>query len=74
MTQVIVDAETRTKLRNLAESFELCDETGRVLGRFTPEPAELREPQVSDEELLRRSRSNEKTYTTDEVLAYLEQL
>lgn len=32
------------------------------------------EPQVSDEELRRRSRSDEKTYTTAEVLAHLESL
>jgi hypothetical protein len=32
------------------------------------------EPQVSEEELERRSHSNEPVYTTDEVLAHLEKL
>jgi hypothetical protein len=31
-------------------------------------------PEVSEEELDRRERSNEKRYTTAEVLAYLEKL
>ena len=74
MTQVIIDAETRAKLRGLSEPAVLCDESGRPLGYFTPQPAELLEPQVSDEELLRRERSDERRYTTDEVVAYLESL
>jgi hypothetical protein len=78
VTKVVVDAPLRNKLHNLLEPLELCDESGRVLARVTPahELAQYEplEPQVSDEELLRRSQSNEKTYTTAEVLAYLEKL
>jgi hypothetical protein len=78
MTKIIVDADTRNKLLNLAEPMELCDEEGRVLGRFTPvidlSEWEPLSPEVSEEELDRRERSNEKRYTTAEVLAYLEKL
>jgi hypothetical protein len=78
MTRVIIDATLLGKLHNLVQPLELCDESGRVMGQFTPQldlsNYEPLEPQVSDEELLRRSRSDEKTYTTAEVLAYLEKL
>jgi hypothetical protein len=36
MTRIILDAGLRQKLNNLREPLELCDESGRVLGRFTP--------------------------------------
>lgn len=41
MRQRIVDPSTIELLRNLSEPVELCDQTGQVLGMFTPEPAEL---------------------------------
>lgn len=78
MTRIILDAALREKLHNLAQPMELCDESGQVLARLTPvadlSRYEPLEPQVSEEELRRRSQSNEKTYTTAEVLAYLEKL
>ena len=78
MTQIVLDASTRSKLHDLMHDLELCDESGKVLARLIPVQDSSRfepgEPQVSEEELLRRSRSNEKTYTTAEVLAYLEKL
>ncbi len=78
MTRVILDAALRSRLHDLNEPLELCDESGHVRARVVPVPDlseyEPLEPQVSDEELLRRSQSNEKSYTTAEVLAYLEKL
>ncbi len=78
MTRVLIDANLPAKLHQLTEPVELCDEAGQVLGSYFPaEDSSLygpREPQVSEEELDRRSRSNEKTYTTAEVIAYLEKL
>jgi hypothetical protein len=78
MTRVIVDAALLSRLLNLNEPVELCDDSGRVLARVVPisglSEYEPLEPQVSDEELLRRARSNDKTYTTAEVLAHLEKL
>lgn len=78
MTRVTIDAALRSKLHELSEPLELCDETGRVLARVVPvaDPSQYKPlvPQVSDDELLRRLKSNAKTHTTDEVLAYLEKL
>ncbi len=78
MTQIILDASVASKLNGVSQAVELCDPSGRVLGRFVPridmsewEPVG---PQVSDEELDRREKSGEKRYTTAEVLAYLENL
>lgn len=36
MTKVTVDQATLGRLRGLQEPVELCDESGRVLGTFTP--------------------------------------
>jgi hypothetical protein len=78
MTRVIVDEQLRSKLQNLSEPLELCDEKGylvaRVLPAYDPRLYEGLEPTISAEELQRRKQSKEKTYTTAEVLAYLESL
>lgn len=77
MTRIMLDAAFLSKLRNLTEPLEICNESGQVLGRFFPAPdlsqyAPL-EPQVSDEELSRREQSTE-WFSTAEVLAHLEKL
>ena len=78
MTQILIDSILRSKLGNFSQPLELCDESGKVFGRFFPavdlSQYEPLEPQVSEEELDRREKSNEKTYTTAEVLAHLEKL
>lgn len=78
MTRVILDAALRSKLHDLAEPVELCDESGRVVGRVIPVPEDAEEgpfePQISEEEIKRRINSDEKRYTTAEVIAYLESL
>jgi hypothetical protein len=78
MTRIIVDALLRERLQNLAAPLELCNDEGRVLARLTPvyDPNEYGplEPQVSEEELDRRSKSPEKRYTTEEVLRHLKQV
>jgi hypothetical protein len=78
MTRVLLDAALRSKLHNLSEPVELCDESGRVVGRVIPIPEVAEEgpfePQISEEEIKRRINSDEKRYTTAEVLAYLERL
>ncbi len=78
MTRVIVDQTLRTRLRDLREPLELCDESGRVVGHVFP-AADLSdyepwEPPVAEEELRRREQSNEKRSTTAEVLTHLESL
>jgi hypothetical protein len=77
MTRVIVDASLWSKLHELREPLELCDQDGRVLARVTPlvdlsdfEPCE---PPIDEEELQRRERSD-RWHTTDQVLAHLKGL
>jgi hypothetical protein len=78
MTRVIVDEVLRNKLHNLCQPLELCDGSGRVLGRFFPtldlSQYEPLEPQISNEEMQRRKLNKGKTFTTVEVLAHLENL
>lgn len=76
MTRVTVDPELRKKLLNLREPLYLCDESGLVVGEFTPIDTRLPpgyvEPPLSEEEWKRREQ--EPGYTTEEVLARLKQL
>jgi hypothetical protein len=78
MNQIILDTNVSNQLHELTQPAELCDPSGRVLGRFVPlidmsewEPIS---PDISEQELDRRAQSNEKRYTTAEVLAHLEKL
>ena len=78
MTQIILDASVSSKLHDLGQPVELCDPSGRVLGRFVPlidlSQWEAVSPDISEEELDRREQAGEKRYTTAEVLAHLEKL
>ncbi len=78
MTRIIVDETLRKKLHNFSEPLELCDAAGQVVARLLPafDPSEYEglEPQISKEELQRRKQHKGKTYSTAEVLAYLEKL
>ena len=78
MTRIFVDGDLQSKLLGLGQPAELCDATGRILGRFFPaidlSKYEAWEPLISEEELRRREQSTEKRYTTAEVLAHLEKL
>jgi len=78
MTEIILDASICTQFDNLTHPVEVCDQSGRVLGRFVPlvdmsewEPVS---PDISEEELERRANSKEKRFTTAEVIAHLEKL
>ncbi len=77
MSQVMVDAALSSKLGKQFQPVELCDPSGRVLGQFIPKVNLSEygpfEPQVSEQELDRRVQETE-SYTTAEVLAYLEKL
>jgi hypothetical protein len=74
MTKVVVDEMLLSKLHNLTKPLELCDQTGRVLGRVFPvldlSEYEPWEPPISQEELRRREQSD-RWYTTEQVLAHL---
>ncbi len=55
MTKIVVDPRTRAQLHDLKETSQFVDESGRLLGVFTPNvsPARLG-PQISEEEIQRR--------------------
>ncbi len=78
MTQIMLDAAVARKLLDLQKEAELCDPSGKVLGRFVPlidlSEWEPLTPDISEEELKRRMNSKERRYTTEEVLKYLEKL
>lgn len=78
MSRVLVNDTLRSLLHNLSEPLEFHDESGRVMGRFLPEidlsdyePWEP--PPLTKEELQRRAQESE-SFTTTEMLAYLEKL
>jgi len=77
MTRILVDEALLSKLHNLSEPLDLCDESGRVLARVMPLPDlsqyEPWEPPIDEEELRRRERSD-KWYTTEQVFAHLKSL
>ena len=78
MGKITIDADLLAKLRTLTQPMELCEPSGRVVGKFLPtlDPSEWDsvEPQISDEEIQRRLRAKGKTYSTAQVLAHLEKL
>ena len=78
MTRVTLDADAASRLFQLTYTVELCDPSGKVLGQFVP-AADLSEwepmiADVSEAELDRRERSDERRFTTADVIAHLEQL
>ena len=68
MTQIIVDAGLRSKLHDLRQPLDLCDESGKVLARLIPVLDESQyervEPQLSPEELQRRMARCKKSATS----------
>lgn len=66
----------RNLLPNLSQPLELCDESGRVVGRVIPaldlSEYEPREPVFDDEDLCSQAQANEKRYAPVEELACLE--
>jgi hypothetical protein len=77
MTRIVINAEIRKLLHNLSEPVELCDDTGRVVARVTPavdlSEWDVAEPEDDEAELQRREKETE-SFTTDEVISYLEKL
>jgi hypothetical protein len=77
MQKLIVDPSTVVKLTALREPYEVCDESGKLVGRFFPAAdASLYNEidlEINEEELDRRSKETE-VYTTAEVIAHLERL
>lgn len=81
MVRIVADEELRKKLLDFAEDVEICDENGNILAqvkRSLPkdDPSQWIPitPEITDEEIQRSLDSYEKTYTTDEVIEFLEKL
>jgi hypothetical protein len=77
MEKLVVDSQTLARLGQLRVQTEICDESGRLLGRFFPVTERTLydeiEMDISEEELDRRSKETE-VYSTPEVLRHLERL
>jgi hypothetical protein len=62
MTRVTIDAAMWEKLVSLRETVDLCDEKGRIVGRFQPGPPRDADGNIiipiSEEELDRRSQES----------------
>lgn len=77
---ITIDADLASRLNSLGQPVDLFDPSGKKIGQFFPvfDPSEWEAvtPDISEEELDRRSASaaTEKCLTTVEVLAYLEKL
>jgi len=78
MSPIQLDASTAEKLVRANSVIDVCDPEGRIIGSFCPRinPKDwiIEGPELTDEELLRRVQSNERRYTTAEVLRHLESL
>jgi hypothetical protein len=77
MSEITLDADTSAKLQNLGSAVKLCDPSGKVLGKFVPafDPSEWEfvGPDISEEEMKRREKSD-KWYTTQQVLDILKKM
>jgi hypothetical protein len=78
MSQFILNANSIPQLAFLTHPVELCDASGKVLGRFEPKidlsEWEIVGPELTEEELQLREQSKSKRYSTAEVIAHLESL
>lgn len=75
MSKLSLDSALPSKLMGLTHPVDVCDASGRVLGRYIPRVDSTRAasaPQLSEEELQRRD--DEPEYSTADVLAHLEKL
>jgi hypothetical protein len=75
MSRITIDAALSEQLRGLAQPVELCDASGKVLGRYVPTPTvkdPRMEPQIDDAELERRKLQDGKGRTLSEIMADLE--
>jgi hypothetical protein len=65
MSQLVVDAHIRERLERVREAVDLVDETGRKLGRFTPEPLCPWDPSLTHDEIDRLIRESKGTTLAD---------
>jgi hypothetical protein len=74
MSEIVVDRVTRDRLLAGGETVLVRDESGAIIGRFQRDDVggtDVLGAGVDFAELQRRAASDEPTYTTAEVLAYV---
>jgi hypothetical protein len=75
MNPVTFEPALLEKLLASMQSVDVCDQSGKIVGRFTPKidpnDYEAAGPEISDEELTRRINSNEPRIPGAEVLSRL---
>ena len=85
MIRITIDDEQKKKLLDAEGIVELCDTSGRLLGKILPAKAHSSKkpslegwepvtPPISEEELQRRIHSKEPGITTEELKARLREL
>ena len=78
MSRITLDAAAIRKLANVVHPVEVTDDAGKVIGQFIPkfDPVkwEVVGGDATIEELDRELASNERGYTTEEVLEHLRKL
>lgn len=79
MSHIVLDSSLLATLEERRAPLELCDRSGRILGTFYPSAAaidyaalEQARPTLTKVEIERRRQGP--TYSTDEVVKYLESL
>jgi len=80
MIRITIDDEQKKKLLDAEGIVELCDASGRLLGKILPEKENLLEgwepitPPLSEEELQRRINSKEPGISAEELKMRLREL
>jgi hypothetical protein len=79
MTRIMIDRATLAKLQHLRDKTEFVDEAGQPLGTFEPDPQRERALYEGlvipfTEEELHLAEQESESYSTAEVVAYLEGL
>lgn len=74
MSRITVPDTITQQLSKARCSVRLYDGEGNVIGLFTPAANLVLEPEVSEEELDRRSKEDGPLYRTSEVIAHLHSL
>ena len=80
MIHITADAELQAKLSGLEGPAEIRDESGKVIGYFTPADRDEQNlyqravAKLDHDEMNRRKKTGQKGFTTEEVVEHLESL
>jgi len=76
MVRITIDQKLADKLLATDETVELCDASGRLIGKVTPAPQEFADPwarfqDLTDEEIERRANAPGPRYSSEQVKEFL---